>query len=144
MKAKASQAKHLLHFAVDLARELQESNGEIGESRFKSLECLQQIYDLAHRRELTIQDLTRWRALAAQHNYYYAACGFHAYPKFHYFLHIPAQAERGGVPRSFWVFAEETRNRHLKNLYTMCSKGYSICRQILERLQWEQALLHLM
>ena len=72
--------------------------------------------------------------------YFYARCGFHIYPKHHYFMHFPEQIEKSGVPRVFWVYSDESKNSHLKRLWRVCSKGRSIEKQILLRLHWEKSL----
>ncbi|CAK0905301.1 unnamed protein product, partial [Prorocentrum cordatum] len=140
LKAKAGQARKLLGFTVDLARECQDKNDAIGAARLQSLECLSEVYDIANKAELQAHELTRWRYLMHLHNYYYAKCGYRFYPKFHYIMHLPQQCEQGGVARSFWVYGEETKNMFVKRLFNICSKGHGLCASMLERLQWQQAL----
>ena len=77
---------------------------------------------------------------AAVHMYHYAHCGFGVYPKFHYFMHMPEQVERGGVPRNFWVYSDESKNREVKQIWNACSKGWSVSQQVILRLQWLWAL----
>ena len=90
--------------------------------------------------ELTAQDMVRWRWLSAIHMYHYAHCGFAVYPKFHYFMHMPEQVERGGAPRTFWVYNDESKNREAKIIWGVCSKGWSVCEQVLLRMEWFWAL----
>ena len=82
-----------------MAAEFQGTDGELGLHRHQAMSNLQEICDLAKKQQLTKQELVQWRWLAALHMFHYAQCGFHVYPKFHYFTHMPEQVERGGVPR---------------------------------------------
>ena len=91
---------------------------------------------MASQRELTSRDLSQWRWTAAVHMYHYAHCGFAVYPKFHYAMHMPEQVERGGVPRIFWVYSDESKNREVKQIWNACSKGWSVCQQVILRSQW--------
>ena len=88
-------------------------------------------------------ELASWRLKAAFHMYFYTACGFRVYPKHHYFLHFPMIIQRSGVPRSFWVYSDESKNRQIKQLFAVCSKGHSLEQQMLLRLLWRRALLDL-
>ena len=94
------------------------------------------IYDLAGKRELSQQELMHWRWLAAIHMYCYCHCEFRVYLKFHYNLHLPEQVERSGVPRSFWEYSDEAKNRDVKRIFCTCSKGHGVCQQVLLRLVW--------
>ncbi len=67
-----------------------------------AMSTLQTICKLGSQNQLTEQDMAEWRVAAAVHMYHYAHCGFGVYPKFHYFMHMPEQVERGGVPRILW------------------------------------------
>ena len=102
LKAKAGQAKRLLPFALELAKEFRMDGGEFGELRYQCLKHLADIYDLARKKQLTEAEVDSWRWLAAMHMYYYVMCGFHVVPKHHYFLHMPEQILRAG---------NETRNQ---------------------------------
>ena len=140
LKAKAVQTNRLVPFTLDLASEFRSADGDLGEDRFQSLRHVAQICDLASRRELTRQDLYNWRVSQALHMFDYARCGFHVTPKFHYSMHLPAQIERGGVPRVFWVYSDEGKNSEIRRLWDACSKGHSPCQQIMLRLEWLSAL----
>ena len=143
LKAKAAQAKDLLDFAVDLAQEFKEDGSDLARHRCQMMEELAAMYSLVRKHEVSADELMAWRAHAAMFAFQYASCGFKFYPKFHYLMHIPEQVEQSGVLRSFWVYAEESKNRQLKTLFNVCSKGASIHQQILLRLQWLHALLAL-
>ena len=99
LKAKAGQARQLTSFTLDLAREFRSCDAELGEHRFQAMESLAKICSMAKQDVLTKQELTEWRWLSAIHMYHYAHCNFSVVPKFHYFLHLPEQMERGGVAR---------------------------------------------
>ena len=101
LKAKAGQARALVAFTTELAREFSGADGALGMHRFQCMETLSGICELGKRDILTRDDLVRWRRLAAEHMFHYASAGFDAKPKFHYSQHLPQQVERGGVPRSF-------------------------------------------
>ena len=58
------------------------------------------------------------------------------YPKFHYAMHLPAQVARGGVPRNFWVYSDESKNAQIRQVFLVVSKGHSEYQQILLRLDW--------
>ena len=100
LKAKAGQARRLVRFTAALAAEFQGTDGEIGMHRHKAMSTLQELFDLGSGRELTSRDMSNWRLTAAVHMFHHASCGFAVYPKFHYFMHLPEQVERGGVPRT--------------------------------------------
>jgi hypothetical protein len=53
---------------------------------------------------------------------------------------MPQHVARAGVPKSFWVYGEESQNGQLKNLFNVCSKGWSVEQQILLRLEWSFSL----
>ncbi len=89
-----------MDFTTALAAEFEGVDGEIGHHRHEAMKSLQEICDLARKHKLRKLELVRWRWLAALHMFHYARCGFHVYPKFHYFMHMPEQVERGGVPRT--------------------------------------------
>ena len=143
LKAKAAQASRLVPFCLELAAEFRGHDGDLGENRYRSMELLRDLCRLGSRRSLTAQDLAEWRAKAAFHMFYYAACGFRVYPKHHYFLHFPMIIERSGVPRGFWVYSDESKNRQIKLLFQVCSKGHSVEQQMLLRLEWQRALADL-
>ena len=143
LKAKAAQAKDLLRFTVELAEEFKDDGSPICAQRCQMMSELASMYALAQKHSATADELMAWRAHAASFAYFYAACGFKMYPKMHYLMHIPEQVEQGGVLRSFWCYSEESKNRQLKRLFGVCSKGHSLHQQILLRLQWWHALLEL-
>ena len=138
LRAKAAQARHLIPFALELAREYRHTAG--GEDRFQMMHHLSLMYDFAAKAELSHDDLMMWRWSSSLFMYYYVSCGYRVYPKFHYLLHIPEHVQRGGSVRSFWVYAEESKNCQLKRLFLQCSKGYNVHKQILLRLLWQSAL----
>ena len=140
LKAKAAQAKDVLNFTMALAEEFKADGSAICEHRFLMMQELSAMYEFAKKTEVTTDELMRWRTHAAFFAYYYASCGFHFVPKMHYVMHIPEQVEQSGVLRAFWVYAEESKNRHLKTLYEIASKGHALHQQMLVRLQWQHAL----
>ncbi len=91
LKAKAGQARCLMGFTLDLAREFQHCDGEVGQHRLQAMSTMAHICGLARTSVLTKQDLMKWRCLAFSHMFHYANCGFAVQPKFHYFLHLPQQ-----------------------------------------------------
>ena len=95
---------------------------------------------LANTDELTEADLMRWRWLAATHMFHYISAGFHVYPKFHYFMHMPQQVRQLGNVRSFWCYSEESKNRDAKRLWKVSSKGHAVEQQILLHTMWSFAL----
>jgi hypothetical protein len=76
--------------------------------------------------------------------FYYVSCGFHVVPKHHYFMHMPEHVTRGGLPKSFWVYSEESKNTEAKRMFNRCSKGHSVIQQILLRFEWVFALKRLL
>ena len=92
LKAKAAQARRLLPFTLELVTECRGADGELGEARYNSVKELSFIYEKADQRALSDQDLAQWRWAAAAHMFYYVSCGFHIYPKHHYFMHLPGHA----------------------------------------------------
>ena len=136
LKAKAGQARCLMRFTLDLANEFQTSDGELGRHRAKAMETLSEIFSFSKKSKLTKEELTRWRWLNALHMFHYTKCGFTVQPKFHYFFHLPQQAERGGSVRSFWVYSDETKNREVKTIWNKVSKGHGVTQQVLLRLEW--------
>jgi hypothetical protein len=100
LKAKASQARCLVGFTLDLATKFQELYGELGRHRQQITESLAKICKWASQPSLSKQELASWRLEAASHIFHYACCGFSVYPKFHYFQHFPQRIQRGGVPRT--------------------------------------------
>ena len=102
LKAKAPQARALVPFVAQLAREHRSLDGQLGEDRFQCIWHLARICELATQTSLTERELLEWRRLAVHHMFYYVRCGFRLYPKHHFFMHFPAQVRRCGVPRSFW------------------------------------------
>jgi len=142
LKAKAAQAKELLPFTITLANEFRDRDGAVGERRCHMLLELEAMYNLASQHQVTHQDLMDWRANAAMFMYHYVSCGYKVYPKFHYLLHIPEQVEQSGALRSFWVYAEESKNSQLKQLFSICSKGHGLHQQMLLRMLWWHALLN--
>ena len=140
LKAKAAQARALVPFVEQLAAEYRVADGQLGEDRFQCIWHLARICELAGKRELTETDLLNWRRLSAYHMFYYARCGFRVYPKHHFFMHLPAQVQRFGVPRTFWNYADESKNSRFKQLFRVISKGRSIEQQILLREAWYHKL----
>ena len=67
---------------------------------YHALTCLHGVCRLASLYEIAKTDMMIWRHLAATFMYHYCSCGFTVYPKFHYFMHMPEQIERSGVPVS--------------------------------------------
>ena len=139
LKAKAGQARCLVPFTAALAREFRACDGSLGEHSCAAMATLAELFALA-KPALTSKDMSQWRLLAAVHMYHYARCGFSVYPKFRYFLHMPEQVERGGLPQVFWVYSDESKNREAKHVWKACSKGWSLCQQVLLRLQWLDVL----
>ena len=125
-----------MRFTLDLANEFQDSDGELGRHRAKAMETLSEIFNFSKKSKLTKEELTRWRWLNALHMFHYTKCGFAVQPKFHYFFHLPQQAERGGSVRSFWVYSDEAKNREVKAIWNKVSKGHSVTQQVLLRLEW--------
>ena len=74
--------------------------------------------------------------------FYYVCCWYRVYPKFHYLQHVPHHILKGGVPRTYWVYSDESKNRQVKTLWTAVSKGHSVYEQVLLRLLWLDALQH--
>ena len=142
-KAKAAQARSLVPFVEQLAREYRTVGGQFGEDRYKCIWHLARICDLAGKRELTEAELLNWRSLAAHHMFYYARCGFRVYPKHHLFMHFPAQVHRCGVPRTFWNYADESKNSRFKRLFRVISRGHGVEQQILLREAWYHILRRL-
>ena len=104
LKAKAGAARCLMQFSLDLADEFKDSDGEMGQHRLQAMKTLAEIVSMSKKYVLTKHDLMTWRCLSFSHMYHYVNCGFTPQPKFHYFLHLPQQVERGGPVRSFWVY----------------------------------------
>ena len=125
---------------LDLAKEFQEFDGALGKHRLQAMSTIAEICSLSKKDVLSKQDLMRWRWLAACHMFHYTSCGFTAQPKFHYFLHLPHQMERGGAAKTFWVYSDESKNRETKAIWKACSKGHSVYQQVLLRLEWLLAL----
>lgn len=65
LKAKASQARKLLPFTMQLVGEFREQGDAMGEHRYQCVLHLCQLYDLSNRRALTAADITNWRWLTA-------------------------------------------------------------------------------
>ena len=76
--------------------------------------------------------------------YHHLAAGCRVYPKFHFFMHMPQQVRQSGVARSFWCYTEESKNRDVKRIWNMCSKGHAVEQQLLLHLLWDFALQGLM
>ena len=89
------------------------------------------------------KELMLWRQKAVEHMFHYSGTGFHVVPKFHLFQHMPLHITRAGVPRTYWVYSDETKNRQVKGLWTKVSKGWSMHEQIFLRLMWLEALENL-
>lgn len=143
LKAKAGQARRLIGFTLELAKEFQHCDGEVGQHRLRAMSTLAEICSMSKKDVLTKQDLMKWRCLAFSHMFHYVSCGFTAQPKFHYFLHLPQQVERGGPARTFWVYSDESKNRQTKAIWQACSKGHNVYQQVLLRLEWLLALRRL-
>ena len=140
LRAKAGQARRLVQFTANLAEEFQGRDGELGLHRHLAMSNLQALCGLANKPELNAQDMAQRRWTSAVHMYHYAHCGFAVYPKFHHSMHMPEQVERGGVPKTFSVYSHESKNREAKLIWNACSKGWSVCQQVLLRMEWLWAL----
>ncbi len=44
------------------------------------------------------------------------------------------------MPRAYWVYSDETKNRQVKGLWEVVSKGHAMHEQIFLRLLWLDAL----
>ena len=143
LKAKAGATRALVSFSVDLARQFAGMDGLVGHHRYQCMEALATICHMAKQEKLTRDELTHWRQLAAEHMYHYASAGFSVKPKFHYFQHFPQHVERGGVPRTYWVYSDESKNKEVKGLWNAVSKGHSVYQQVLLRLEWWDELCSL-
>lgn len=75
-----------------------------------------------------------------EHIFHYACCGFDVVLNFHYAQHLPRHILRGGVPRTYWVYSDESKNRQVKGLWSVVSKGHAVHEQILLRLLLLDAL----
>ena len=126
--------------AVDLARHFQGFDGELGQHRFGAMQSIQVINSLSRQDALSEEDLMLWRRKAVEHMFHYVCAGFKVVPKFHLLQHLPQHIRRAGVPRTFWVYSDENKNRQVKGLWVMVSKGWSMPEQIFERLMWLDAL----
>ena len=140
LRAKAGQASSLVAFTVKLAEDFAWADGDKGHYRQHSMRSLAAICAFAKQEVLTDEELTQWRRLSVEHMFHYACAGFPAYPKFHYFQHMPQHILRGGVPRTYWVYSDEAKNRQVKGLWAAVSKGHSTCQQVLLRILWLDAL----
>ena len=80
------------------------------------------------------------RPKAVEHMFHYACTGFHVVPKSHLLQHLPQHIRRSGVPRTFWVYSDESKNKQVKGLWGKVSKGWAMHEQVLERLMWLDAL----
>ena len=143
LKAKAAQARGLVPFVEELAKEFCGVDGQLGEDPFKCIWHLARICELASRRELTAEELLQWRVLATHHMFVYTKCGFRTYPKHHFFMHLAAQVHRCGVPRTFWNYADESKNSRFKRLFREVNKGWSVEQLILLRESWYHLLKRL-
>ena len=143
LKVKAAQSRRLLPFTLSLARELCRGQG-VDKHRLDSLECLSEIFRISDQAELTEEGLMQWRRLAANFVYHHIAAGCRVYPKFHFFMHMPQQVRQSGVSRSFWCYTEESKNRDVKRLWAISSKGHAVEQQILLHLLWDFSLQGLM
>ena len=63
--------------------------------------------------------------------------------EFRYCQHLPQHVERGGVPRTFWVYSDESKNKETKKVWNAMSKGHAVYSQVLLRLEWRDALDHM-
>jgi hypothetical protein len=61
---------------------------------------------------------------------------FKVVPKFYYFQHLPRHILRGGVPRTYWVYSNESKNRQIKQLWRVMFKGHATLEQVFLRLLW--------
>ena len=140
LRAKAGQARALVDFAVSLAREYSELDGEMGQHRFEAMQSFQVIHDLSAQDSLSEEDLVLWRRKAVEHMFHYACTGFHVVPKFHLLQHLPQHIRRSGVPRFFGECSGESKNKQAKGLWGKVSKGWATHEQVFERLMWLDAL----
>ena len=99
----------LVPFTLTLAEEFRAGEGEFGEERYQSINYLSKICEMSQKTELSGEELMNWRLWSAYHMYFFTRCEFHVYPKHHWFMYFPAQIERTGVPRGFWVYSEESK-----------------------------------
>ena len=136
LKAKAVQTKRLVPFAMALAAEFRHVDGALGEHRHACLTYSDNICTMASKKELARQDFLDWRCWQSLHMWHYVECGFRVYPKFHYAMHLPQQVERGGVPRTFWVYSDESKNAQIRTVFEVCPKGHGLYQQALLRLDW--------
>ena len=104
------------------------------------MKSLASLSRLAKQDTLTEEDLTVWRRLAVEHMFHYACCGWPVVPEFHLLQHFPHFIQRSGVPRAYWVYSDETKNRQVKGLWEVVSKGHAMHEQIFLRLLWLDAL----
>ena len=135
LKAKAAQARRLLPFTLSLARDVWRRRGVDGH-RLQALECLSDIFALNDLRELSEDGVMEWRRLNATFMYHHIFAGWRVYPKFHFFMHMPQQVRQSGVARSFWCYAEETKNKDVKRIWNASSKGHAVEQQILLHVIW--------
>ena len=140
LRAKAGQARALVDFAVSLARDYKELDGEIGHHRFEAMQSFQTIHDLSAKDSLSEEDLMLWRRKAVEHMFHYACTGFHVVPKFHLLPHLAQHIRRSGVPRAFLVYSDESKNKQVKGLWGKVSKGWAMHEQVLEKLMRLDAL----
>ena len=140
LKAKAAQANALVGFTAGLAQDFQEFDGDAGQYRHKCMQSLAAICALARQDVLTEQELMAWRRFSVEHLFYYACCGYKFVPKFHFLQHLPQHILRSGVPRTFWVYSDEAKNKQVKGLWSVVSKGHSMHEQVMLRLLWLDSL----
>jgi hypothetical protein len=140
LRAKAGEASALVPFTAGLAQDFRGADGELGQHRHHSMTCLAAMCALAKQDALTEDELLEWRRLSVAHMFHYACCGFPVYPKFHYLQHLPQHILRGGVPRTYWVYSDEAKNKQVKGLWTVVSKGWAMHEQVFLRLLWLDAL----
>ena len=130
----------MVEFAVALAKEFKNLDGEQGHHRYQCTGSLGVICAFSRQDKLTEAELMLWRRKAVEHIFHYAATGFHVVPKFHLFQHMPQHIIMAGVPRTFWVYSDESKNGQVKYLWTKFSNGWSTHEQIFLRLMWLDAL----
>jgi len=142
LRAHASQANALVGFTADLAEEFKQHDGHLGNHRCCSMQSIASIARLSRQDVLTEGDVTAWRRLSVEHMFHYACCQWPVYPKFRLFQHMPHFILRCGVPRTYWVYSDEAKNKQVKNLWTMVSKGHASFEQVFLRLLWHDDLSH--
>ncbi len=122
LRANAGQANALVTFTANLAEEIQHQDGKLGSHRHLGMKSLASLSRLARQDTLAEEDLTVWRRLSVEYMFHYACCGWPVVPKFHLLQHFPHFIQRSGVPRAYWVYSDETKNRQSRACGRWCPK----------------------